>query len=267
MKQRIITGGLGALGFLLLLSLGGWWYTALMFVLAVIAFLEFAQMREQHWKTPQMFFGLIVIALIFLSGLMELPVLKSSSSFLKEPNPLLLGLALYSVLIVLSRNRFDLFQMAYLLAGAIYIGYGFLYMMVAIWKPDGLALSLLVIIVTWANDSGAYFIGKKWGKHKLWPQISPNKTIQGSLGGIMFGIVTSLVIWLIHPQLGSSLWALGMGLFITIVGQLGDLVESAWKRSAGVKDSGGILPGHGGVLDRFDSLLFVFLILHLIQAV
>ncbi|MGA9174373.1 MAG: phosphatidate cytidylyltransferase [Thermoactinomyces sp.] len=266
MKQRIITGVLGALGFLLLLSLGGWWYTALMLILAVIAFLEFAQMRDMHWQTPQVLLGLIVIALIFLSGLMDLPVL-SPSSFLKGADPILLGLALYSVLIVLSRNRFDLFQMAYLLVGAIYIGYGFLYMMLTIWKHDGLALSLLVIIVTWANDSGAYFIGKKWGKRKLWPQISPNKTIEGSLGGILFGMVISLIIWLIYPKLGSFAWALGIGILITVVGQMGDLIESAWKRSAGVKDSGGILPGHGGVLDRFDSLLFAFVILHLIRVV
>jgi phosphatidate cytidylyltransferase len=156
--------------------------------------------------------------------------------------------------------------MAYLFVGAIYIGYGFSYMMQTIWKPNGLTWSLLAILVTWANDSGAYFIGKRWGQRKLWPDISPNKTIEGSLGGVLFGLIMSLIICIVSG-LGNFMFAIGIGLLITIVGQVGDLVESAWKRSVGVKDSGTILPGHGGVLDRFDSLIFTFIILYLFQVV
>jgi phosphatidate cytidylyltransferase len=266
MKERIVTGVLGALGFLMLMVLGEWWYTALMFVLGAIAFLEYAQMKRFHWNHPQTVLGLALILLIFLSGLIDQKALPHAD-FLNEPNPTIVGLILFSTLIVLSRNRFDLLQMAYLFVGAIYIGYGFSYMMQTIWKPNGLALSLLVIIVTWANDSGAYFVGKKWGKHKLWPQISPNKTIEGSLGGVLFGLIASVLIFTIVPDLGGLALAVGLGILIPVVGQIGDLVESAWKRSTGVKDSGVLLPGHGGVLDRFDSLLFTFMILHLIQLV
>ncbi|AUS09170.1 phosphatidate cytidylyltransferase [Laceyella sacchari] len=265
MKERIITGVLGAVGFLLIAYAGGWLYTGMMFLLAVLSFLEYAKMNRTPLTSLQTLIGVGIVALLFLSGLMKEHMVPTAA-FLQDPAPMMCGLALYMVLIVLSRNRFDLFQMAYLFVGAIYIGYGFSYMMQTIWKPDGLTWSLLAILVTWANDSGAYFIGKRWGQRKLWPDISPNKTIEGSLGGVLFGLVMSLIICIVSG-LGNFVFAIGIGLLITIVGQVGDLVESAWKRSVGVKDSGTILPGHGGVLDRFDSLIFTFIILYLFQVV
>jgi phosphatidate cytidylyltransferase len=123
----------------------------------------------------------------------------------------------------------------------------------------------LVIFITWANDSGAYFIGRKWGKTKLIPEISPNKTLEGSFAGVVFGMVVSVAVFLAFPPLGDLGKAVWLGLLIAVVGQVGDLIESAFKRTAGVKDSGSILPGHGGVLDRFDSLVFSFLVLSLLN--
>jgi phosphatidate cytidylyltransferase len=264
MKQRIITGTIGASGFLVLLWLGSWWYTSLLFVLAMIAFLEFAAMRGMRLRSIPVGLGVVLIGLFFLDALMQEGV---GVILANETEPLLAGLVFFSLWIVLSRNRFDLFQAASLFMGAAYIGYGFSGMMQVIWKPHGLALSLLVILITWANDSGAYFIGRKWGKRKLWPEISPNKTVEGSLAGIFFGLLTSVIVFQVFPALGNFTQALGMGLLIAVAGQLGDLVESAWKRSVGVKDSGSILPGHGGVLDRFDSLVFTFMVLNLIGLV
>ncbi len=265
MKQRIITGVLGAAGFLLLLKLGGWWFTGLLFVLAVIAFLEYVHMVRKNWKLPPVLLGIAVILYIFALGLTRQQVL--SYSLLQDPEWIVWGLVLSLVWIVISRNHFDIFQMAYLFVGAIYIGYGFSYMMQTIWKPNGTAILLLVIFVTWANDSGAYFLGKRLGKRKLSPEISPNKTIEGSVAGVIFGMIMSVIIFQFVPQLGTSLKAVWLGLFISVVGQLGDLIESAWKRTTGVKDSGAILPGHGGMLDRFDSLLFTFIVLHLTNLV
>ncbi|SEN78949.1 phosphatidate cytidylyltransferase [Lihuaxuella thermophila] len=265
MKQRIITGVLGAAGFLLLLMLGGWWFSGLLFVLAVIAFLEYAQMNRHHWKQPPVLIGIAVILYIFALGLSRQHVLPDS--FLQDPDHIVWGLVLSSVWIVVSRNHFDIFQMAYLFVGAMYIGYGFSYMMQTIWKPHGLAFLLLVIFVTWANDSGAYFFGKRLGKRKLWPEISPNKTVEGSVAGIIFGMIMSVICFAFAPELGSMGKAVWLGIFISVVGQLGDLIESAWKRTTGVKDSGTMLPGHGGMLDRFDSLLFTFIVLHLTNLV
>lgn len=267
MKQRIVTGVLGALGFIFFIYLGSWWYTGLLFLLAAIAYLEYAKMKNLSWKLPQVIVGLVLILFLYLGGIADYHSFVGNHFFANDSNIIILGLVIYFLMIVFSRNRFDLFQMAYLLVGALYIGYGFSFMMKTIWEPHGLALSLLVIFVTWANDSGAYFVGRKWGKRKLWPEISPNKTIEGALGGVFFGVLTSIAMFQAFPELGEWSAALLMGVVVTVVGQIGDLVESALKRSTGVKDSGTILPGHGGVLDRFDSLLYTFIILHLVQLV
>ncbi|MBA4496235.1 phosphatidate cytidylyltransferase [Paenactinomyces guangxiensis] len=266
MKQRVITGVLGASGFLILLWLGNWWYSGLLLFLATFAFLEYAQMNRLSWRRTPVILGIGLVWFIFVTQLPQLDAI-SSDPLLHDPNQLLLGLVFFLVLIVLSRNHFDIFQVAYLFIGSIYIGYGFSYMMLTIWKQNGLALTLLVIFITWANDSAAYFIGKRFGKRKLWPEISPNKTIEGSMAGIVFGVIMSVLIFLIFPALGNLLKAIWLGLLISVVGQIGDLIESAWKRTTGVKDSGTILPGHGGVLDRFDSLLFTFIVLHLVRLV
>jgi phosphatidate cytidylyltransferase len=100
------------------------------------------------------------------------------------------------------------------------------------------------------------------GKRKLWPDISPNKTIEGSVGGIVCGVIVALLFAFLSPLTESPLHLMVIGLVLSIFGQVGDLVESAFKRHYGVKDSGNILPGHGGVLDRTDSWLFVFPILY-----
>jgi len=116
---------------------------------------------------------------------------------------------------------------------------------------------LSVLVMIWICDSAAYYGGKAVGRHKLFPRVSPNKTWEGAMFGFIFSIVTALAakyIVLDYLSVGS---ALIIGLIVGVFGQIGDLVESLFKRDAGVKDSSNLIPGHGGVLDRFDSLLFV----------
>ncbi|MBS1647197.1 MAG: phosphatidate cytidylyltransferase [Bacteroidetes bacterium] len=112
-----------------------------------------------------------------------------------------------------------------------------------------------MIFFVWINDTGAYLVGSFIGKHKLFARISPNKTWEGTLGGIAFCIGLSYVVYLLFPQLAYKHWLM-VSLIVAVMGTLGDLVESMLKRLAGVKDSGSLMPGHGGVLDRFDSLFF-----------
>src|SRR5699024_10630014 len=114
---------------------------------------------------------------------------------------------------------------------------------------------------------GAYFSGSLFGKNKLSPYISPKKTIEGSVGGILLAAIFGMVFHLIIPMHDSLIIVVIVSILASIVGQMGDLVESALKRYYGVKDSGNLLPGHGGILDRFDSWLFVFPFLYLIQFV
>ena len=107
--------------------------------------------------------------------------------------------------------------------------------------------------ILWANDTGAYFVGSKFGKRPLFPSISPKKTWEGFFGGMFFGLLTAYLIFLLFPKMGLIFW-LSISAIIIIFGSLGDLVESLFKRSLKVKDSGKLLPGHGGVLDRFDGI-------------
>ena len=125
---------------------------------------------------------------------------------------------------------------------------------------------LLALFIVWATDSGAYLVGTRYGRRKLLPKVSPNKTIEGSLGGIISAVLVSAIFMFIRPQVAtpySFVTMLLLTVIFSIAGQFGDLVESAIKRHFGVKDSGKFIPGHGGVLDRFDSLLFVFPLMHL----
>ncbi|SDG07252.1 phosphatidate cytidylyltransferase [Desulfosporosinus hippei] len=121
--------------------------------------------------------------------------------------------------------------------------------------PRGIEWTMLTIFLVWATDTGAYLIGRQFGKHLLAPNVSPKKTIEGSIGGLAFSVIVALVSWNI---IGGAPWHIYIviGVIIGISAQIGDLFESALKRSAGVKDSGNLIPGHGGILDRFDSLIF-----------
>ncbi|MCX7823709.1 MAG: phosphatidate cytidylyltransferase [Syntrophobacterales bacterium] len=149
---------------------------------------------------------------------------------------------------------------AFTLFGAIYTGYFLSYILLFV-RPDGTmerGLLFSTIITVVASDAGAFFCGRKWGKHLLYPQVSPKKTVEGLVGGTISGILLGTLAVIITVE-GGSLWkALFFAVTVSIVAPFGDLVESMFKRYWGVKDSGNILPGHGGLLDRLDSLIVAF---------
>ncbi len=121
----------------------------------------------------------------------------------------------------------------------------------------GLAWFLLALLVTWLSDTFAYLVGKTWGRHKLIPRVSPNKTIEGAAGGLAAAAITALLCnWLFGMEIGFG-WAIVVGLVLGAIGMVGDLSESMLKRERGVKDSSHLIPGHGGMLDRIDALVFV----------
>lgn len=123
-----------------------------------------------------------------------------------------------------------------------------------------------IFLLIWTNDTFAFLVGKNFGKRKLYEKISPNKTIEGFLGGLLFTCIMAIAIWYYSPLFPSNLgdfskyntptvW-LGMAIILSIFGTLGDLIQSKFKRQAGVKDSGKLMPGHGGLFDRLDSIIF-----------
>ncbi len=174
-------------------------------------------------------------------------------SFSLALSMILAGLLCYQVSLAPSESRH--LSMFILLFGILYIGYTLGHFLRLRNQHDGALLVLFVLLVTWAGDTAAYYVGKTWGSRPLAPRLSPNKTIEGFLGGL---VVAPLIAWIGHlwflPAV-TPVDCLILGLLFTVLGLLGDLSESALKRQAGVKDSGSLIPGHGGVLDRVDSLL------------
>jgi phosphatidate cytidylyltransferase len=128
--------------------------------------------------------------------------------------------------------------------------------------PNGPKLIFFLLLVVWLGDAGAYYTGKSMGKRKLSPRISPKKTIEGLVGGIAVSVITAVVIHFTFFKEFPLVHAIVAGTILSFCGVIGDLAESMWKRSADVKDSGTLIPGHGGFLDRFDSIFFTAPILY-----
>ncbi len=140
--------------------------------------------------------------------------------------------------------------------GVLYVGLLLSHYILLRNLENGVALVFFVIVVTWLSDTGGFFVGKTWGKHPLAPRLSPQKTIEGLLGGILFSVVGAVLSQFIFVPFFSLDQCVMLGVGLAVLGAVGDLAESAIKRSVSVKDSGTMIPGHGGVLDRVDSLLF-----------
>lgn len=138
-----------------------------------------------------------------------------------------------------------------------YIGGGCIFLTMIPYKQDSFAKILImgIFILIWVNDTFAYLVGRTMGRTKLFPSVSPKKTIEGSVGGLIFALLAAYFLSWQETGLSLTEWML-MACLIVVAGSLGDLLESKFKRMAGVKDSGAILPGHGGIWDRLDSLVF-----------
>jgi phosphatidate cytidylyltransferase len=153
-------------------------------------------------------------------------------------------------------------QAAWVVLGIIYLGGLLGCGSLLRGERDGRQLVYFLAFTTWAGDIGAYYVGSRWGRRPLLPRVSPKKTVEGAMGGIAAtALVAGLGSGWLWPRLpiGTAVW---VGVMLAIVGMVGDLSESAVKRAAGVKDSGSIIPGHGGVLDRLDSLIFAVPVLY-----
>jgi phosphatidate cytidylyltransferase len=175
---------------------------------------------------------------------------------LTKVEAVLFGVLVLLAYTVLTKNTFSFDEAAFVMLSTLYLGMGF-FCFIEIRNFSGIDMIFYAIGVIWSTDSGAYFIGKSLGKRKLWPEISPNKTVGGFVGGIVVSVIFAVIYQMITSFTDSYILILITTVFLSVFGQIGDLVESALKRHYQVKDSGHILPGHGGMFDRFDSFLFV----------
>ena len=162
-------------------------------------------------------------------------------------------------LVVMFGNRSNPFRdIGNTFIGLLYLGLPFMLLNLVVLTPDGtyrMDIVLGLLFLTWTNDSGAYLVGSRFGKTPFFPRISPKKTWEGILGAGFLTTVIAVVLSYIFPEIALLHWII-LGLLVFVFGSLGDLVESMFKRSRQIKDSGSLLPGHGGFLDRFDGFLF-----------
>lgn len=261
LRYRLLTAAVGIPLALLVIWAGGWWLAAAVAALAIVGMSEFHRLtRVEHRAIADV--GLLgAVAIVALARLVEPFHLVGLG---------LAGLAMLCQLVVLpmrareGRTPLVPRQLASVALGWVYVPFllGFLLQLRSLGPlrplparlPAGAAWLFLVIACCWVMDTAAFGVGKAIGRQKLAPRISPGKTVAGGIAALLAAMVWTAAVGM--PLGLSAAQALALSALLGVVGQVGDLFESLLKRRAGVKDSGALLPGHGGVLDRFDSLLF-----------
>ena len=258
MRTRIITAVVALAIFIPLIVYGHWPLTIAAVALGIVAMSEILVMKKMFVISFEAIVSYLGVALLILPD--------SWLDFLPSVATRWFGFYVLVVLLllhtVLRKQRFTVDDVGVLTLAMLYIGMGFHYFVVA--RSINFITLLYGMLIVWLTDSGAYLIGRKIGKNKLAPKISPNKTWEGSIGGTVAATIILAIYLYIWPVGGAWLPMVLLTIVLSIMGQFGDLIESSLKRFYGVKDSGKILPGHGGILDRFDSMLIVMPMLHLL---
>lgn len=257
MKQRIITAIVALAIFVPVLIFSNTILFPIAFgILALVAIGEifFCVGLRKHW-------ALIAMAALVASGVMAV-----AWRYVGETEFSLIFTRLFFILTfmtltlaVLSKGKLPITEVGLALAMTFYIIYGFSSVLLLRQAPNGGYIYLLVFLSAWLTDTGAYFTGVFFGKHKLIPDVSPKKTVEGAIGGIVTCVLTFIVYGIIVQRIGGLtpdyLRLAVVGAVVSVASMIGDLIASLVKRKYEIKDYGKIFPGHGGVLDRFDSVL------------
>ena len=258
MLTRIITGIVGIALAAFIIMQGGWLYAVFAILLSFAAWHEYASAFDHLGKPLARLAGFVAVSLFGTAAW-----LWGSAWFI--------AIATFAVLLVFTeavfRHRtFAVDQACFSIAGIVYVGFCFAHLiLLRFMAPDvvlatpvgdmtlGCAFLWVMFLGTWSSDTFAYFAGSFFGKHKMCPAVSPKKTVEGFLGGL---VGTTAVVAALGCALGFSVPLMALlGVLLAITATVGDLAESISKRYTGVKDSGRLIPGHGGVLDRFDSVM------------
>ncbi len=163
-------------------------------------------------------------------------------------------------LFLYAKHKASLTSLGAVIFAQLYIPFLLSHLLLLFPLPSGRRWIFFVLLVIFAGDTGAYYLGHRWGKRRLWPSVSPGKTVEGAVGGLLTSLFIALIAGklLLSPTGFSLKFILVLASALALVGQVGDLMESMLKRISQVKDASGLLPGHGGLLDRLDSLIFAF---------
>ena len=262
MKELFVRGISGAIYVMLLIG-SLYAQEALIALLALFGIISLAELSKLIRLKS---FAQYLIFFILYSGIWYLCIYNANMAISDEVIKVLLVVTIFVNLILtkdlFASKRIPLFKSKKFIVTTFYLTSGIMFLLlIANYYPENNEnqftplLLLGGFILVWVNDSAAYFIGKNFGKQKLFPSVSPKKTVEGFLGGLFFACISSYFIALYTETLGSTSWLI-LAIIVSVFGTLGDLIESKFKRQAGVKDSGVIMPGHGGLLDRLDSIIF-----------
>ncbi|MGE5310115.1 MAG: phosphatidate cytidylyltransferase [Nitrospirota bacterium] len=252
--QRWLTAAVALPLLVALVAVGpDWLITILVVVVTTLGLLELARLL-----LPEAPVG---VRLLLASGGILLPL----ATYWLGPTGLtgaavaFLFLSVLPFLFHASMDREILRSLGAMAFAQLYVPFAFSHLLLILRLPSGRRWIFLVLAVIFAGDTGAFYSGRLWGRHRLAPVLSPKKTVEGAVGGLMASTaMTVLAGKLLTPAPLKVVALLFLGLGLALVGQLGDLMESMIKRASRVKDAGALLPGHGGMLDRLDSLLFAF---------
>lgn len=249
--KRTITTIIGVFLAFLTIFWEGFPFFIVVIIIALLGLKEFYDLAGKQGHKPSYILGAILILYFILTSVYDV---YSLNRYIE--NIIITFLIITSFIIQLFKKDYSkiLSEISITILGSIYLGYLLSFMIKIKDLPNGNYYLISLLIVTWINDIGAYLVGTYLGKNKIFPKISPKKTIEGSIGGIIFSITATFALknWL---NLTFNELIL-LGLIIAIIAQIGDLFESVLKRGSGVKDSGTLIPGQGGILDVLDSLIF-----------
>jgi len=258
LSKRILVAIVGIPTILTLIFLGGWYFFLLILIISFVAQWEFYEMQKKKNYQPQRING-------FIAGFMLLLGIQTG-----QWQWIGIGLVFILMLILafemLRHHENVSINIGITLVGILYIP---LFLGTLIYTKSyadqtfttvqfaGFKYIMMVLISIWICDTFAYMFGRLFGRHKLYEKVSPNKTIEGGIAGLLGAIITVAIVKIFNILPLNWFGTIIIGITIGLFGQMGDLVESWFKRDVGVKDSSTLLPGHGGMLDRFDSLLFL----------
>ena len=237
------------------------WFLALFFLLGIITILEFQKLVRLKSYISYLIFG---VFLYFFSY----KVFDINAIYIYAILSVFVNLFLLKNLLLISKT--PMFNMKNYIALIFYIISGFIFLTLIPNRDDGNKIVIGMFVLIWANDSCAYLIGKNFGKRKLLERVSPKKTVEGFIGGLAGSILAGFLIFNYSRSLTLTIW-FGMAIMVSVLGTFGDLIQSKFKRQAGVKDSGTIMPGHGGIYDRLDSIIytspFIYAVLEIVDYV
>lgn len=250
MKERVISAVIALLICIPLILLGGVYFDILVVILGILGLHELLKPKKDIPKMMKYISYVLFIVLLIYGYTFNGKILLMNYTFL-----IICMMILFLSLIYYNNKKYSIEDVFYLLASIVFLSAAFNLFIVV--RAKGLMLTLYLLLVTTITDTFAYVIGSRLGKRKLIPSISPNKTVEGFVGGLAVGTFVASVFYYFCVSSSNIGLIVLITFILSIIGQCGDLVFSKIKRHFGIKDFSNIMPGHGGILDRLDSIIFV----------